>query len=580
MLFQMHGLFYHMRMDASQWVIVALMIYPLYMLNQHALHLLFKKSSTRRPIIAAALLSIMAYIVLLFSYLNTFQMIYLRAVVGYLSLLFMMIYALLHALEKVSWSQRKQPHQVWRFGLYMLLPMTLYGFLLTACYPGLISPDGLYIWNQVANHGPYDNLHPILYTLFLRGLYVLGFRIWGVMILQALLCAAAYGYIAYRLDRMGLPLFWCIAMIILLTIYPLNFMNAITFWKDIPYTIGLSILTLELLRMVMDRHYFKSIINHILLGIALLLIIVSRHNGILIAVLSLTGGGLIYGLQRQWFRFKPISIYLCTALFIYLAIPPAAMALLGERYQEPENNDVTQTAFFATRVQGLVVLYHDQWDTLSPEDQVFINRFLNLDALDAHLEKYEKDNKWQYYSRTKAYADAPVLLNNKQDFNTGYFRLLKKYPYPLVNAYLKLTGLVWSAPEYGYTAHASYPYNFYDTDQYDNVEISQHTYNRKLKDYILTDIYLEDASASWHAVWWRPALFLLLSIFFLVGAIRRHGKEAILLGIPVLVNSLGYLIVIEAQDARYTYINLTACVILAAYALMKAPEDTPVESEI
>jgi hypothetical protein len=255
----------------------------------------------------------------------------------------------------------------------------------------------------------------------------------------------------------------------------------------------------------------------------------------------------------------------------YFSAVYGAIALLGDKYKEPENNKVSVTAKYALRVQGLVGLYAEKWDMLTEQEKEFINKYLKLDKVDEHLEKYKHNEKWRYWSRTKAYVNAELIEDNKTKFNKGYINLFKRHPYDMINAYLKTTAIIWSAPELGYTTHCANPYTFRDRAcafKYD-ITIGDKSYFPKLKHDIFFNLYMKMPCDSWYALLWRPAIYMIIILFFLWQAVKRKGSTSWITVLPVIVNSLGYLFIIEAQDARYTYINFTVALIMIAFTLRK-----------
>ncbi len=553
--------------DTKNWIIFAVTLLPLAMMNGYFVGEFVKRDNKAKAIIGTAILSVMFYIGIFLPYLNSFGMAYIKAVIGYIALFFVAIYLLTGFIEKIEWERKDKKPSIIRFIIYFIIPAAAYTVFMLACWPGLISPDSIYILNQATQGGPYDNLSPLLYTLSLRMFSVIGLKMGGMMVLQCLMCALAYAYVIYTFDRMGLPFWAGIIGSLLLAFYPMNLMTNITMWKDIPYTIGLTLIMCELIKITVQDDYFKRWQNYIVLIFALAITLIARHNGIATVVVTFFVGAVIYLFKKNWRRVLSFGIVIITSLVFYYGALNGAIAILGDKYQQPEDNKVTEIAIYALRVQGLVAVYHDKWDALSEEDKDYIDKYLDLPAVDEHILKYEED--WRFRSYVKNYADADALTESSREFNRGYIRLLREYPFDVINAYLKTTGIVWAAPSYGYTMHAAYTYNYYDEEIYSDLDLLKESYLHEFKDYILLEIYKKDAQYGGRAVLWRPALFMLLMLLFLLYALKKKGTLPWLVAAPAIVNSLGYLIINEAQDARYVYINFAAAVIMMAYATMK-----------
>ncbi|MCK5129914.1 MAG: hypothetical protein KAQ68_08685 [Clostridiales bacterium] len=575
-LLQLNSLLYFLEFSTQKWVILIVVVFPLILMNSQFIKIFKQNKNSFSKLLRTAILSVLFYIGIFFPSLNSFQMAYMWAAIGYIVTFFIIIYCVDEALEKIEWTQKETKPSILRFTLYFIIPASLYALFLIACYPGLVSPDSAYVLNQAVNNGPYNNLHPLLYTLSIRFMTVIGLKLGAIMALQCLLCALTYAYIAYSFDQMGLPKFFCFVIVVLLSFYPLNLMNTITFWKDIPYAIGVSLLSIEIVKLIKQRNYFKSKLNLVVLIFAVLITLIARHNGIVIIALTFIIGIIFFAIKKNKHVAINLGIMLAASIVFYFGALYGSIALLGDKYEEPEDNKVTQTAVFALRTQGLIAVYAEHGDTMSQENKDYISKYLVLEEVDNHIAKYK--GTWNYRSRTKVYTNTDTLLNDRKGFNKGYIKLLKAYPFEVINAYLKTTGIVWSVPEYGYTLHAAFPHSSFDTDKYENVDINFGNFLPGVKTYIIEELYGKSAEIDHMALYWRPALFMLIILLFLHHAIKNKGYIAWLVVIPAIVNSLGYWFINEAQDARYVYVNFTVALIMIAFALMKT-KDAKKESE-
>lgn len=574
---QINSIYYHLgKKDNTNWVVIVLLIYPLWLLNKKFITLWCAQKNTFKNILCTLIMSVICYVSIFLPYLNSFKVDYIVTMIGYIVLFFILLYTFSACLNNIEWQEKIKKNSLVKFLLYLTIPLVVYTIGMLANYPGLLSPDSLYVWSIVSHNGPYDNLHPLLYLLTLRFLYNIGFNIWGIMVIQCLLCALTYTYIVYKFDIMGLSSAWCVIGLVLLTIYPLNLMNTITFWKDVPYTMGLALLTIELIRITKDKLYFKSIRNILILLFSLTLILISRHNGMFIVALTFLIAIIVLLIKKNKRLVIRCSVILLVSIVLYYGTLNIAMYALGDKYKEPEENNVLTTSKYALSMQGLVGLYEEKWDVLDKKDKEFISNYIDLKKLDEHLDKYRENEKWRYWSRTKAYVKAEQLVKNPNQYIKGYINLLKKHPYDMVNAYLKTTAIIWSAPELGYTTHCANPYTFRDRAcavSY-GIEIGDKSFLPKIKHDIFYELYMKMPCDSWYALLWRSAFYMLIIIFFLWRAVKRKGGISLIVVLPVIINSLGYLIMIEAQDSRYTYINFTVALIMIAYSLINNENQT------
>ncbi|MCK5129913.1 MAG: hypothetical protein KAQ68_08680 [Clostridiales bacterium] len=570
-LIESNSLLYFLDYSKDKWVLIAIVLYPLVLMNKKFVEAYNNNTNTFFDIARLTILSVISYISIFLPYLIVLNTAYIFAAIGYIAFFFVLIYCINEILPKIEWTYKKTKPNVLRFLLYFSIPMVLYAILLISCYPGLYSPDSVYVLNQAVNNGPYNNLHPIMYTLSLRLLTVVGFKFGAIMALQAFICALTYAYIAFSFEKMGLKRIFCVIGVILLSLYPLNLLYSITFWKDVPYTIGLALITLELVKIILNKEYFKSKLNISVLTFGIIITLISRHNGIAGVLFAFFIGLVIYAFKKNKGHVIRFGIILVASLVFYFGTLYGSIALLGDNFQEPEDNKFTQTAIYSLRVQGMIIVYVQHWDTMSTENKEYIDKYLDLEKVDEHLEKYE--DTWGYRSSIKGYIDDDALLSNKADFNSGFMRLLKQYPIDIINAYAKTTGIVWAVPQYGYTMHSTHPHDYLILDQYENLEINFTNNLHGLKKIIQRAAASGVANAGFSALFLRPAIFMLIILLFLNFAIKKRGYIAWLITLPVIANSLGYFASIEAQDARYTYINFTVALIMIAFALMKTGKE-------
>ncbi len=66
---------------------------------------------------------------------------------------------------------------------------------------------------------------------------------------------------------------------------------------------------------------------------------------------------------------------------------------------------------------------------------------------------------------------------------------------------------------------------------------------------------------------WRPALAFFMMLVFMFVAFKKRGAGVICFALFGIANQLTYFIVIAAQDARYSYIIMTICIVMLVLAI-------------
>ena len=445
----------------------------------------------------------------------------------------------------------------WDLPLFMAIPMAINGFALLGVFPGVTWFDTVYCWSM-AIRTSYSDAHPILYLMLMRGLYLIWDNIAAVAIFQLILVSFTYGYAAFRLKQTGLNTKLCFLLVFVITIIPGNLITNVQLLKDIPYTMGLILFSIEIIRMLADKDYFKRFSNYVFIFIWIMIVISVRHNGIFIIGASFTLL-LLYFFKNS---FRKIALKL---IYIF-----AISALLLVALKEYSINNVriftadgpNSYGAYTIPVQGLMEVYDKHYDEMDEVEKGVLTKYLNEDFAKKYIDANKFSRYWQFHGLYQNALDWQMMKGNESEFIKTYFHYLKKYPKDIIMSYLRITGIVWSIPEYNHTAYPSIK--------------SFESENREL--FVPEPDSKSQASLKWLEIWhkttqsgfgkvvfWRPALALALIIF--IAAIKKN-KVAIYFILPALFNHLGYLFVIQAQDFRYFYAAYTILPILLVLALL------------
>ena len=170
-----------------------------------------------------------------------------------------------------------------KLSLWFAIPsIVIYGGVLAAYWPAQMSPDSIEQWRQIVT-GEYADAHPLMSTL----LYKLAFLVYPAPQAAALLQIFAYSAVTWFFLRemmaWGVPRYIVFITAVLFPAFPGNFMLVSTLWKDIPFTIGVILLSTLAAREVRQKLTLTwgSVIAMSLAGI---LTFGVRHNGILIVI--------------------------------------------------------------------------------------------------------------------------------------------------------------------------------------------------------------------------------------------------------------------------------------------------------
>ena len=563
-LLMLLGLMVYIKMSPIWFFWFFASILPVYVYTRYfACHVFdeIKSSGTKNTLImlfACAMLAPIFYMSLIVRPFNGGRMSILVNL-SFILILFVAIFITVQKLLRIDVEPKEQKNSKLDLLIFMLLPLTVYTYALMGVFPAVLSPDAIYIWTEIQNNA-YNNAHPLLYVMLNKLLSL----IWNypaiMAIFQILLCSFTYAYVAWRFKKMGLPSIYCWLMILVLTFVPCNLIYSITVFKDVPYTMALILLAVEYIRIFTDKAYFKKMGNLILLGTIVLMVSLTRHNGMYVMILCNALMGLVLLLRRHKKHALRVALAAVAGIILFQGLFHLGVAILGDKYQN--NNHFTKTAIFAIPTQAMIAIYHDHWDELDIGQKERLYRYLDFDEVDNHIDKHLSRNMWRYYGAAKHTLNAEAVDEDVMQFMGAYWNFLKAYPEDVLKSYLRMTSIVWCSQNYGYTGSFYFGIADFEDDYYVDIEPQVKSWHaRGLLERTYGKRYLG-------ALLWRPALPLLVILLLLLA--QRKGKRipALMLASPVFFNALGYLATCESQDVRYLYINYSIMVMLFFYTVL------------
>lgn len=229
-------------------------------------------------------------------WLNILSIITSLVIFSYLIVLLVMLVNLWE--PKTSAVNKERTYAWLRFMLPMLL---VWIFSLLVFWPGVISSDSRELWRQAVT-GDFNDWQSAFFTMVLYLLLKINYSLGFVLILQILFFALVVAFGLGRLEKRGVPklVLWILSLLFALS--PLNNMQVITLWKDIPFSVSilwLSILFFEIYDSDGDWIAHKK--NIVLLLFVALLISLLRQNGIPVTAASLLILSFAYKRQRKQF---------------------------------------------------------------------------------------------------------------------------------------------------------------------------------------------------------------------------------------------------------------------------------------
>ncbi len=360
---------------------------------------------------------------------------------------FQNVFILTMILGKINLKQKNTGRSKYDILLFAIPSAIILVFLYLVYFPGQISADTVYVWTR-AGQNKYNDLHPLFYMLLIRGLRYIWNNIAIVTLFHVLFSIFTFSFVANELRRMGTPKWLCWAVAIILPILPTNALYSVTIWKDVPYTLGLIILSMLLLKSITSDYYrSKKALPQII--IVSLFILFMRHNGLFSVFIPL----FLLGVYQIFKKDKKLIIKTLiigfSLLVLFFGIKSLSVKLLGDNY---ENKTLLSMKLPHTiQTQQIIYTQYKSADRFTEQETEMFNNLFDEEKLGNHKKQYEKYDTWMFYYKVS--LDKEFILNNPDAFRNYYHELMKKYPRDMLKGYEKITSIMWATTDYGPTAY-------------------------------------------------------------------------------------------------------------------------------
>lgn len=327
-----------------------------------------------------------------------------------------------------------------------------------------------------------------------------------------------------------------VGIVALFALSPVNNMMVITLWKDIPYAITLLALFWMLLRVWRtEGAWLRSWRGMGLMALGLALLSLFRHNGPPVAALVL-GALLVVG---RTVRVKQVVVIAGMALGLVVMVRGVLYPALDVQPAPPwfaRQMQIHQLGAYAAHAASLDVTERALLEQLLPLDEW--RRWYWCYSLNGLL--YGSGFESRFFD---AHVDA---------FTDLWLRLAARDPMTLARHQQCITSLVWriTQPADGYLS--TWQRNLID-NYARSLGIAPSSPVPEVRDRLMSWLVsLEHPSVIWLV--WRPATYLYLALFCVgIASIRRRSLRMMGLALPVVAQSLVWMLVITVQDFRFQY---------------------------
>lgn len=426
--------------------------------------------------------------------------------------------------------------------IYSLPMIFIWSLYLIAYYPGVMSVDSLNQWSQI-KQGIYWDGHPVVHTLFLKLLTSFWSSPAVVSLSQIIITAWVISFGLYSLEEFNVNKNLIRGFHLFFALFPTYGFMSVVLWKDVLFSVFLLLFTILVTKITLTKgSYLESRKNLLFMIFSSSIICLFRHNGLLSFL------GTIFLLLLFYRKFiKPISTIFVATLLIYFLVKGPVYSLMNVL---PTTSN--ETLAIPTQQIAAVIKY----DGYLTEDQKnYLDKIFPLDH-------WKKNYNIRTVDPIKMHVDfnKKVITDDIGKFLKAWLAIIKQNPKLALKAYANQTAIIWE---------------FNGIVNLANMKISNNDLGLK-NIVILPQVtnginglfkFTEHYYYSWF--FWRPALFMYLSILFIVISIYRNKLSACIVAVPMFLNIFTYLLAIPAPDFRYFYANLLISPFIILFSFAK-----------
>lgn len=335
-----------------------------------------------------------------------------------------------------------------------------YTVTLLAVWPGFFAYDAASETNMVLNNS-YSGHHPLAHVLLLGGtIKWLGITLCGsldagitaYLAIQILIVSAAFAWVLYTLRRLGVRRPVCGLGLAFLALFPTVTMFAACTTKDVLFSVGMVLLTAELLVCAKDPDSFwAGRGNAALFTLASVLVVLMRNNGVY--AYAVFAAFFVLAYRRWWRRWLAA---LLTVAAVYVGINGGLAAAL---HTEPGET----REMLCVPMQQLARVYNLAPETYTEPERVWLLGLIEEDHLTDYRPKLAdnvkngfSDDVFKADPRTFLHVWVKAGLRRPDLYFDAFFMNTYQYWYPdtVVDGYVP--GGIYQQTSY-FEAYTEYP---------------------------------------------------------------------------------------------------------------------------
>ena len=422
-------------------------------------------------------------------------------------------------LQKTEYSNRAYIKNKKKFVLIIAMTIVIAWIpYFLSYYPGGVYSDTFDAVSMALGEKAINNSQPVLYTLLLQGAIYISYNMGGdltfalgiCLAIQMIMVEILIVYFLYWLVNHKINKIIIICCAIYLIFFPLIPLNAISIWKDTPFSVSIICYVLNLTDLYLKRKQGEN--NYgLMIGCAFwgVIVILMRNNGIYIIIGTVVA--YIFALLKQCGNKKKQFI---TCLFLLSSVI-IAFIIEGPVYKRLGVTEKNNTAYLGIPLQqiGRVVAYEGD---ITEKQKEQIDKFMPYEIMKEKYVPCLTDSiKWDNS------FDQVYLNGHMSEFFELWWELFLQNPKEYVKAYIMNTAGFWCLNVSGFDAYVQ-------TFVWDNGRgVEQIDYFQKFFGVSFQELVNPKYTIS-------SAWYIWLLLFSVVICIKRTGIKGIVAYMPLL----------------------------------------------
>lgn len=544
---------YQSKIFIDNWVLAFILIGSILLLlfNKKLKIFYYKKSDKALIYILSFILAITFFGYYVLNSLFDLEMLFLLIIIIiYINILIRTLFGIIYDIKFENKSKEIKKCGIWHFIFFIVISVLLFAYLYIFS-PYIMTKDGAMQLQEITTL-EFTDWHPFFSTYFYSLLYHFFLSLDSIIIIRILAYSLLVSSILSYCYKKGINKFLLIILAIL-SVFPVNGLYIVTFWKDIDFTIALIALVYLLYLLIFDKNYFDiTLLHYFSLFISMICVGFFRHNGFIVFIILLLFL-VVYSMKKKHklLIVNCILLIICTViikipLYNYLKIEPA-----------PKNFQ------YATMLHGLQKEY--VLDKVTDETKSWMETILSNKQW---IDSYNASNidSLLHYSG----KDVRDMEINKSKLFKYYFMQLKITPLELIKDRLDGTNILWNVFSNDKVDDYKYHIIYDDLNEEHYTQFAIDFSTKKITNIFKELILFISSNRFLDMIFFRGGLsFSILSIFITYNIINKD-KRWVLVLLPVLANIVTLFLVMHHQSFRYVWnVNLSANLIILLWITNK-----------